>query len=240
MTYRELTNPLDVATPIATPGPARGRPRSSSRSSSPGWSARSWVPSPPGGSPSRGDGVVGALGRSARGLDPRIRSRRSSASGLPLVALRRRDRAVGRSPLRRHGTRCGPVLDEGATRIWVLLGGSSRSSCLWMRRTAARRRRVRVAGGRLDGRRAWRGRGRSGGPRTAVRVTGAPIDVCEPVARSALGSVPTREVLHDDEDDRLRRLRRIGPVRPAVLPGVRRAARVRDRRTRQGRPNRRR
>ena len=65
-----------------------------------------------------------------------------------------------------------------------------------------------------------------GGSSTADRGTGSPRDRlrrCDPV-----GPWPTRrEVHHGDQDHRLRRMRRVRDLRTAVLPGLRCAARVR-------------
>ncbi len=85
------------------------------------------------------------------------------------------------------------------------------------RRAPPHRGRLRLAVGRVDRRRGRHGRGRSGGPWTADRVTGASDDrlrTCD--GRPDPGQAG--EVEHDDEDHRMRRVRGIHRLWAVVLP----------------------
>ena len=238
VTYRELTTPLDVATPIAI-RVLRGSPEVVVAVVVT-WMLAEIVGAVAARRIALADAGVGAgLTHAVRVLvhEPVSSLARFWLPSLVLVIVLVPSALAAASAWEAVGT----VLNEGAEPLRLLADrGRVRRSV--DRGIGAHRRRVRVAGGRLDGRRGHAGRGRSGGPLTADRVTGG-------CARSSATLWPGRpqgrpdgEVNDDDDEDtRLRRMRRIGPVRTFVVPVVRCAPGVRDGRSqvrRSGRPGR--
>ena len=192
VTYRELTAPLDVATPLAI-RVLRGTPEVVVAV------VVTWMLAE----------IVGALAArrialaataSATALDRhavRVLVREPAVVARPLLASRRSSWS---------SSSCHRAL--AAASAWEAVGhgpgraAPSRSRLLLTRRrvrrpvdrgTGAHRRRLRLASRRLDGRRGHAERGRSGGPLTADRVT---------------GGCPAR-------------LRRCGPVGPRAVPTAR-------------------
>ena len=155
VTYRELTAPIDVATPIAV-RVLRGSPEVVVAMVV-AWMLAEIVGAVAARRIALADAGVGAgLAHALRRPDPRARCRRSPGSGCPRSSWSSSSRHP-RLPPPRPGTRWARSWTRAPSRSRLLVSrGRVRRSV--DRRIGADRRRVRLAGGRLDGR-----RGRAGG-----------------------------------------------------------------------------
>ena len=236
VTYRELTSPLDVSRAARASGPARhsrGRRR-------------------------RGPRLDARRDRRGHGC-PTDRLERMRASERHSPACRVRVLVPGTlssaRPLRDPHDRPGGDPRASGRRGQLGVGGGrdGPGRCGRAAPVASDRRRVRRACGSWD----WSssrssapgeqpsgpsprslGRGRSGGPLTADRVTGGSLARLRRCGSVGPWAGLDGEVNHDEQDLRLRRMRRIGPVRTTLLSVVWGAARVRHRRPQACSPSR--